>query len=201
MIIGPKYKICRRLGNGMFDKCQSQGYVVSEARHSKSRKGGPKALSDFGKQLLEKQRIRMAYGVPERQLRRYVDEVSSAAEPASKLIQLLESRLDNVVYRSGMASSRRLARQMVSHGHITVEGRKVTIPSFAVKEGTKFSVRESSKEKPLFTLRKEDIARVQTPVWLTFDAEKLEGTVTKAPLPEVADMAANVSAVLEFYSR
>src|SRR3989344_4390397 len=132
MIIGPRYKICKRLGSGVFEKCQTQKFQLSEARRGAKRRTGrkPRTLSDFGRQLLEKQKVRYAYGVPERQLARYTREaVEGTGDPTVSLLSRLETRLDNVVYRLGLAPTRLAARQLVSHGHIAVGERRVTIPS------------------------------------------------------------------------
>lgn len=202
MIIGPRYKICRRLGNGVFDKCQTQTFALSEARHQKSTRPG-RAPSDFGRQLLEKQKVRFSYGIAERQLSKYVDEAmhTKGADPVRTLVGSLESRLDNVIYRSGIASTRRQARQLVSHGHVTVNGRRTTIPSHKMKTGDVFSVREGSRQSPFFENRKEAMTRVNTPVWLSFDGSKMEGKVTAEPTPETAEIAGDISVVIEFYSR
>src|SRR5262245_8692490 len=129
MKIGPKYKIAKRLGAPVFEKTQTQKFALSEARKAKNvrkKRGG--AASDYSKQLTEKQKMRYTYGITEKQLRRYVDEAAATGhQPIALLIARLESRLDNVVYRLGLAPTRLGARQMVSHGHVTVNGRKLTI--------------------------------------------------------------------------
>lgn len=205
MRIGPKYKVCRRLGGGIFDKCQTQQFTLSEARHTKSKgKRGGKTLSDYGKQLLEKQKVRLAYGVRERQLRRYVEAAhkkEAGSDPTELFMRQLETRLDNVVYRAGLANSRALARQMVSHGHVVVNGRKVTIPSYQVKEGDVFGIRNESKTKPLVQNRKEAIMDVRAPVWIAFDAKVFEGSIKALPQKHAVEMAADLGAVLEYYSR
>src|SRR3989338_8960123 len=137
MISKPKYKICRRLGPGVFDKCQTSKFASVSGKYSSKSGKRPKALSDFGNQLLEKQRIRSSYGINEKQFSNYVrDAVASKGATASDaLYERLETRLDNSIYKMGLAVSRALARQMVSHGHFVVNGHKVTIPSFQVKIG------------------------------------------------------------------
>ena len=115
MIIGAKYKICRRLGSGVFEKCQNQKFSLSEARHEKSKRGKRrKQISDYGQQLIEKQKIRFSYGISERQLRNYIKEATAMKKITARegLFQLLESRLDNTLYRLGIAVTRPLARQM-----------------------------------------------------------------------------------------
>lgn len=205
MIRGPKYKICRRLGGGIFDKCQTQQFTLSEARHTKSKgRKGAKAASDFGKQLLEKQKVRIAYGVPERQLRRYVaaaQKKGTGADPAELFMRQLETRLDNVIYRAGLANSRPLARQMVSHGHVVVNGRRMTVPSYQVKEGDVFGIRNESKQKPLIQNRKETIKDVRAPAWLAFDVSVFEGSVKTMPQKHAVETVADLGAVLEYYSR
>lgn len=159
-------------------------------------------MSDFGKQLIEKQKIRYMYGVTEKQLIRYVEEgIQSKGEPALKLLQSLESRLDNVVYRLGLAQTRRFARQMVSHGHILVNGRRVTIPSYRTSVNDVVSVRENSRGKGLFAGIEQKLEN-RTPVsWLSFDEKKLEGTVVSLPELSAADASLDLTMVFEFYSR
>lgn len=204
MKVGPRYKVCRRLGNGVFDKCQSQSYLLSEARHAKSAPRRRSNVSDFAKQLLEKQKLRMVYGLSDRQLRRYVAEANRTGgevSPSVRLIQLLESRIDNVLYRAGLAKTRRMARQLVSHGHVTINGRKTSVPSTAVTEGDQFGVRQESATKPVFELAKERLAEVKAPVWVHFDTKALTGTIAATPSAEATDLPYDANAVLEFFSR
>ncbi len=202
MIAKKKYKVCRRLGPGVYEQCQTQKFVMSEAKRGK-RTGmkRPKALSDFGTQLIEKQRIRFSYGISEKQFSNYVKASveKKASSAADTLFQNLETRLDNVAYRLGLAHTRGLARQMVSHGHLTVNGTKVTIPSYRVKEGDIISIREGSKKSALFTELGKRLKNYSTPAWLTFDLEKLEGKVVGAPKQDSGMLA--FTTVLEFYSR
>ncbi len=202
----PTYKVCRRLGAGVYDKCQTQKFMLSEARHAKNVKGGRRrTLSDFGKQLIEKQRVRFAYGITERQLRGYVEESNRVAvlgtDPIVRMIEQLEMRLDNVVYRLGLTTSRRAARQLVSHGHILVNGRRVTIPSLQVKEGDTVSVRERTRGLPIIEKIKKQVEERTLPAWLTFDVKKLEGSVKARPTPENTEMPGSAGAILEYYSR
>ena len=142
-------------------------------------------------------------GISEKQLSRYVREsMEGTGDPAKKLVDRLESRLDNVVYRLGLAKTRRLARQMVSHGHITVEGRKLTIPSFEVTSGTTVSVREGSRISPLFASLKEQLATQTTPSWLMFDVTTLTGKKHAEPQSQgSSDYLFDPIQVLQFYSR
>jgi len=200
MLSKPKYKICKRLGNGVYEKCQTQKFALSEARAKKTFKRR-KNLSDFGRQLLEKQKVRYAYGITEKQLRKYVANSVSTKDPATELFQGLETRLDNTVYRMGFAPTRRAARQMVSHGHILINSKKMTVPSHIVKKGDIVTAREASKDKPLFEGNKEVISGHTAPKWLTVDSKKLTATVKALPEFVASDTMFDLPAVFEFYSR
>jgi small subunit ribosomal protein S4 len=160
-------------------------------------------MSEFKRQLTEKQKMRFSYGITEKQLSRYVTEaLEMAGDPAKTLIDRLESRLDNVVYRMGIAKTRRLARQMVSHGHITINGRKMTIPSYKVEQGDVVSVRQGSRISPLFASLAEQLASSTTPAWITFDVTKLEGSKRAEPQSiQATDYLFDPVQVLQFYSR
>lgn len=199
-----KYKICKRLGSGVFEKCQTQKFMLSEARTQKNRQGKRRrgTVSDYGRQLLEKQKVRYTYGLPEKQLARYADEAhKDHAGPTLALYRTLERRLDNVAYRLGLASTRRLARQMVSHGHITVNGRKMTTPSHQVNVGDVIAIREGSREKALFANLTEQLAEHAMPAWLSFNAQTYSGTLDRLPELTDADPGFDLGAVFEFYSR
>ncbi len=203
MIIGPKYKIAKRLGAPIFEKTQTQKFALSEARtarNKKVRRGG--MMSDYKKQLLEKQKMRFSYGISEKQLSRYVHEsLEHGHQPIAELIGRLESRLDNVVYRLGFAKTRRLARQVVSHGHILVNGRRLNIPSYRVSIGDVISVREQSKQSPLFVTLDETLAAHTPSHWLTLDAKKLEGGKGAEPTYEPSETLFDPQQVFEYYSR
>jgi small subunit ribosomal protein S4 len=204
MKIGPKYKICKRLGSAVFEKCQTAKFSQSADAHAGAKKKGrPGNMSEFKRQLTEKQKMRFSYGITEKQLARYVSEaMEREGDPAKTLVDRLESRLDNVVYRMGLAKTRRLARQMVSHGHITVNGTKMTIPSYKVLKGDTISVREGSKTSPLFTALVEQPNATATPAWLTFDLTKLSGSKTAEPQSlQTTDALFDPVQVLQFYSR
>ncbi|MFA7315868.1 MAG: 30S ribosomal protein S4 [Candidatus Paceibacterota bacterium] len=197
-----KYKLCRRLGPGVFEKCQTPKFVASEARHAKSKKDKrPKTLSGFALQFNEKQKIRFMYGISEKQFGNYVNEaVAHKGTPATEyLFELLETRLDNVTYRLGLASTRRLSRQLVSHGHITVNGKKVTVASHRVRVGDIIAVRLGSQKSPLFTDMDTKLKDYTTPNWLSFDIGKLSGNV--AGKPKNTEGYLDLNTVLEFYSR
>jgi small subunit ribosomal protein S4 len=207
MRLGPKYKIARRLGGSIFEKTQTQKFVLSEARKSKNVGGGAKrrkVLSDYGKQLLEKQRVRFTYGISERQFKNVVkDAVSKKSKDATKILyEILESRLDNVVYRLGLSPTRRMARQMVSHGHITVNGRKVTIPSLGVSSGDKIGIREGSLNKAMFINLDEKIKEANSiPSWLKFNLPKREAIIQGKPLLKPGESMLDLNTVIEFYSK
>ena len=201
----PVYKVCRRLGAGVYDKCQTQKFTLSEARRSKNVRGRRRNVSDYGKQLFEKQRVRFAYGVNERQLRRYVEEAHRVAvlgtPPVTRMIEQLEMRLDNVVYRLGFAPTRRAARQMVSHGHVQVNGVRTTIPSRQVTEGDVISLRKRTNNLPIMERIKSSVEEASLPTWISFDMKKFEGKITARPVPESTEMPGSVGVILEFYSR
>lgn len=200
MIIKSKYKVARRLGAPLFEKTQTAKYTL---RQERKEKGAWRPKSDFGLQMLEKQKARFTYGLNERQFSKYVREAvaKKGVNSIELLFQKLEYRLDNVVYRLGFAPTRSAARQMVSHGHIKVGARRVTIPSYEVSVGEVISIRPGSAGKPLFATLVEKMKEVKVPAWLSYDAEKKEAKVTGAPKYEPRDNHFDIKAVLEFYSR
>ncbi len=201
MKIGPKFKIAKRLGAPIFEKTQSPKFAISEARQGRARKRGGTA-SDYKKQLIEKQKMRFSYGITEKQLSRYVhDAMEKGQQPIATLMARLETRLDNVVYRLGLAKTRRFARQMVSHGHIFVNGRRLNIPSHKVTEGDVISVRENSKVSAMYTPLAESHDAAAVPSWLKFDVKTLAGTVAGAPSYTPAEYLFDPELVLEYYSR
>lgn len=197
-----KYKICRRLGSGVFEKCQTAKFVASEARHSKNLKNKkPKALSVFASQFIEKQKVRFMYGISESQFQNYINEaVSHKGTPAATyLSELLESRADNVVYRLGFAHTRRLARQLVSHGHFVINGKKTTVASTRLKIGDVVGVRPGSQKSVLFADMPKKMKEYTCPNWLTFNIDTLSGVVQGKPNTNEGFLDFNT--VLEFYSR
>jgi small subunit ribosomal protein S4 len=197
-----KYKMCRRLGSGVFEKCQTPKFVASEARHARSAKNKrPKALSGYALQFVEKQKVRFMYGISEKQFQNYINEaVAHKGTPATEyLFELLETRLDNVVYRLGLAHTRRLSRQMVSHGHILLNGKKTTVASARVYVGDTMTVRLGSQKSPLFADMEKKMKEYTAPNWLTFSVEKLSGTMQGKP--KNTEGYLDLTTVLEFYSR
>lgn len=204
MKIGPKYKIAKRLGASVFEKTQTQKFAIAEERAARNKKGRRQNQTEFGKQLLEKQKVRMTYGLSEKQFSNYVATATSThgKPPAETLHRLLELRLDNVTYRLGLAPTRRAARQMVSHGHLTVNGVKTTIPSRAMKIGDTIAVRDGSKSAVLFENFAEKFAERPTlSPWLSWDPKTMKGSVNEVPTEEAASPAGDLVAVLSFYSR
>ncbi len=194
--------MCRRLGAGVFEKCQTPKYLLSEAKKSKAVKGKrPKALSGYGTQLIEKQKVRFSYGISEKQLSNYVIQANQVKgmPVTDKLFEQLENRLDNVVYRLGFAHTRRFARQLVSHGHFTVNGKKTTIPSQTVHIGDIVAVREGSRKSPIFADFTAKVKNYIWPKWLKFTPESLQAEVVSKPKNEEAFL--QLDTVLEFYSR
>ena len=204
LIIKSKYKIAKRLGAGIFEQTQTQKFSLSEARSKGNKqRGGRRGGSDYGRQLLEKQRVRFTYGLSERQFSSYVEEATHAQLPSAALHKLLEMRIDNTIYRAGLASTRRAARQAVSHGHILINGRRITSPSHAVREGDTITVREGSRKSSLFALLSEKALeeRRAAPRWLDVDLGLLVVKVTGVPLYVSAEVGLDYSTVFEFYSR
>ncbi len=202
MIIGPKFKIAKRLGAPIFEKTQTQKFALSEARRGRVRKGRPAQASDYKKQLIEKQKMRFTYGISEKQLRRYVnDAVEKSRQPISVLMSRLESRLDNTVYKMGLAKTRQFARQMVAHGHILVNGKRLKVPSHKVRETDVISVREGSKQSGTYLELVDKHEAASVPAWLKVDIKKMEGTVTSTPTYDPVESLFDPAQVLEYYSR
>ncbi|WP_017726560.1 30S ribosomal protein S4 [Halalkalibacterium ligniniphilum] len=195
---GPSWKLSRRLGislSGTGKELAKRPYAPGE--HGPNQR---KKLSEYGLQLQEKQKLRHMYGMNERQFRRLFDDAGKMSGiHGENFMILLESRLDNLVYRLGLARTRRAARQLVNHGHITVDGKRVDIPSFRVKPGQVIGVREKSRN--LAVIKEALEVNSFVPAYVTFDADKLEGTYTR--LPERSELPAEITEALivEFYSR
>lgn len=161
-----------------------------------------RAKSEYGTQLLEKQKVKWLYGILERQFRRYIQEAEKhTGVTGQMLVRRLEGRLDNVVYRLGLAVSRSAARQLVGHGHITINGRKVTVPSYQVRTQDVIGIRPGSRAKKIFGDTAQRLKPYAPPSWLTLDKENLEGTVTGLPTVEEAAIPADIQKIVEFYSR
>lgn len=203
MKIGPKYKIARRLGSRIFSKTQTTKFSISGTTPRASRGGRSKALSEYASQLIEKQKARYAYGLKEGQFANYIKKVhlQKAGNPNINLYRFLECRLDNIVFRLGLTPSRYAARQMISHGHILVNGRRLNIPSTQIKIGDKIKIRPQSQSLGLFKNLTERLKDYQTPEWVSFDPANGEGIVKAAPVLGQTESDINFGAILEFYSR
>ncbi len=198
-------RLCRREGMKLYlkgDRCYTDKCAITKRGYAPGQHGtGRRKLSNYGIQLREKQKAKRFYGVLESQFRRYFEIADKQAGiTGENLLRLLESRLDNVVYRLGFASSRAEARQLVTHGHFRVNGRKVDIPSYLVSAGDIISVKERSKSSDKFRSLVENF-KGNVPEWLTVDMEKLEGTVLSLPSREDIDLPIAENLIVELYSR
>ena len=205
-----KCRICRRLGVKLFlkgEKCLSPKCPFIKRPYPPGQKGKRrlKRLSEYGRELRERQKLKKWYNLRERQFKKYVKEVLDSREKvedaASLLIRKLETRLDNVIFRLGLAASRSQARQLVTHGHFLINGKSVNIPSFQVKKGDEIEIKPSSLKIANFKDLKTKLKKHHFPSWLIFDLEKLKGKVIDLPTLEEASPPADISAIFEFYSR
>lgn len=203
--IGESCRVCRREGEKLFlkgsrcytDKCALTRRAYAPGQHGQKRK----KQSDYGMQLREKQKAKAFYGVLESQFRKYFEEASRSKEVTGlKLLQILESRLDNVVYRLGLATSRAQARQLVRHGHFEVNGVKVNIPSYLTKVNDVIKVRESSQNDPIFKQIVDENGR-PVPSWLEADVENKTGKIVAVPAREEIDLPVKEHLIVELYSK
>jgi len=198
---------CRREGEKLVlkgDRCYSEKCAVGRKPYPPGAhgQGRRQKISEFGLQLREKQKAKRTYGVLEKQFRSYFKKADrQTGITGENLLILLEKRLDNVVYRLGFASSRKEARQLVNHGHFTINGKKATIPSMRVKVGDVIQVKESSKNSPKFKEIKDQAAYKTPPEWLSVDVENLTGTVLAYPVREQIDTPVKEQLIVELYSR
>ena len=197
---GPTTKINRRFGQNVLPTSKGE-----ERKPYFPGQHGPTArrkISEYGTGLLEKQKLRMMYGLNEKQFRLTFERAKALGGIAGEnFLRLLETRLDNVVYRLGLARSRAAARQFVSHGHVRVNGKKVNIASYAVKPGEEIEVRDRTSSKQLATRGVEENQFRPVPAWLTMVNDSLKGTVTRQPAKEEMPADINVQLIVEFYSR
>ena len=192
----PVLKRCRTLGVSP----AAMGYSKTSNKNPGGQRRAKK--SEYAMQLTEKQKVKFVYGMQERQFRSYYEKASRAeGNTGEVLLSMLERRLDNVVYRLGYASTRREARQLVNHGHFTVNGQRVDIPSFLVKVGDLVAVCEASVSKPRFKKMKEDDAFVAAPKWLDRDKNTLQGKVVAIPTKEDIDFEIAEHLIVELYSK
>jgi small subunit ribosomal protein S4 len=199
-------RLCRREGLKLYlkgDRCYTPRCAVERRAYAPGEHGqGRKKVSEYGLQLREKQKTRRMYGILEGQFRRYFDKAErQPGVTGENLLRLLERRLDNVIYRLGLGSSRNEARQLVRHGHFTVNGRKVNIPSYLLRAGDVITVRNKSKESQRVKELLERAADRTPPAWLEYDADQATGRVVALPAREQIDAPVQEHLIVELYSR
>ena len=197
-------RLCRREGQKLFlkgDRCYSSKCALERRGYAPGQHGqGRSKISDYGLQLREKQKAKRFYGLQETQFRNLFDKAArKSGITGENLLILLETRLDNVVFRLGFASSRKEARQLVNHGHFQVNGKKVNIPSYTVKPGDVIKVKEKSTNSPKFKEVKE--MTITVPSWMTVDVEKLEGKILSVPTRDQIDTPVAEHLIVELYSK
>jgi small subunit ribosomal protein S4 len=195
-------RLCRREGEKLFlkgQRCYTGKCAIARRSFAPGQHGqGRKKISEYGSQLREKQKTKRFYGVLEDQFHKTFENASHMKGKAGEnLLQLLELRLDNVVYRMGFAASRAQARQLVTHGHFTLNGKKVNIPSMTLKAGDTIAVCEASRKSPKF----QEMAMRPVPSWLTFNPEQLSGTIVQAPARADVDLDVRETLIVELYSK
>lgn len=203
---GPVCRICRRHGTKLFlkgQRCFGPKCGIERRKYPPGEHGqGRRKVSEFGLQLAEKQKLRSVYGVLERQFRKHFEEAERRpGMTGPNLLCILESRMDNVVYRLGFASSRKQARELVRHGHFDLNGRKTNIPSALLGDGDKLAVRASSRDNEYFAAVRGELTQKTLPRWLDLDADNLAGRVVRDPARDDIDTVVNEQLVVEYYSR
>ena len=205
--IGPVCRLCRREGMKLFlkgercytEKCAIEKRNLPPGQHAKARKA---KLVGYGLQLREKQKVKRIYGVLENQFRRYFETAErTRGITGETLLQLLERRLDNVIYRLGLATSRPQARQLVRHGHFMVNGRKVDVPSYSVRPGDVISVKGPSAQAAVLAHAMEEVKGRGIPEWLQFDSANMSGRVVSLPTREQINLPVQEQLIVELYSK
>jgi small subunit ribosomal protein S4 len=205
--IGPVCRMCRREGMKLFlkgercytDKCAIEKRNVPPGQHGRARKA---KMAGYGVQLREKQKVKRTYGVLESQFRRYFEAADRQKGVTGELLlQMLERRLDNVVYRLGFATSRPQARQLVRHGHFRVNGKKVDIPSYQVRMGDTVALKSGSGENPSIQHAMEEVKGRGIPEWLLFDSAALSGRISSLPTREQINLPVQEQLIVELYSK
>jgi small subunit ribosomal protein S4 len=197
---GPKIKLSRKFGEALTKKAEK--YLAKRNYRPGQHGQNPHRLSEYGTQLREKQRAKAIYGIMEKQFRRYYEKASKkTGETGLALLQALELRLDNVVFRLGFALTRPQARQLVNHGFFHVNGKKVDIPSFEVKVGDEITVKENKKNSNYMKNLSLSLANAKTPEWMNLDAKNFSGKVLSKPSREQLDISVNTQLIVEHYSR
>ena len=206
-MINAKCKKCRRAGQKLFlkgercftPKCAMIKKPYPPGIHGKKRRRG---LSEYGTQLAEKQKLRRIYNVSEKQLKRYFREARKAKGVVTEiLLDKLETRIDNIIFRLGFAESRAKARQMVSHGHILLNNRKVTIPSIGLKKRDVITIKKASLKKALFKDLERKLKKVKPPKWLVLDKKEVKASVLDIPSRQGIEVPVDLSMIIEYYSR
>ena len=199
---------CRREGTKLFlkgDRCFSDKCSVSRRAQAPGQHGvgtGRKRVKEYGLQLREKQKAKRYYGILEKQFKNYfVKADKKEGQTGENLLTMIERRLDNVVYRMGMADSRREARQLVRHGHFRVNGRKVDIPSYITKKGDVITLREQSRKSPKIKMLVENISARSVPAWISMDKENIQATITALPVRTDIDFPIEEHLIVELYSK
>ncbi len=206
-----KCKKCRRASQKLFlkgDKCFTPKCAMTKKPYvpgifGKMRgKHSKRGSSEYGAQLREKQKVKFNYGLRERQFANYIKEASGAGDTTVKIFSFLESRLDNVVFRLGLAESRSRARQIVSHGHIMVNGGRLNVASYRVKAGDKISIRKQSEPKGIFNDLDIKLKKYNPPAWIKLDREGKAGEIIATPsIADEPEMESSLNTIIEFYSR
>ncbi|MGB2762461.1 MAG: 30S ribosomal protein S4 [Minisyncoccales bacterium] len=206
---GNKCKICRRAGVKLFlrgERCFSTKCAMIKRPYPPGKRiKKRKSLSEYGKELKEKQKLKNWYNLSEEQFSKYVKKAlgkrGKVEDARTFLMKELESRFDNVIFKLGWASSRSQARQMVSHQHFLVNGKKINIPSYRLKKGDKITIHPSSMKLDIFQKLPAALKKYQFPSWLELNLEKLEGKIKEEPLMDESDFPAEISIIFEYYSR
>lgn len=208
--IGPVCRLCRRQGEKLYlkgarcfsKKCAIENRNSPPGQHGLTGTAARRKVSDYALQLREKQKARRIYGVLERQFRRYFEFATRrSGVTGAVLMQYLETRLDNIVFRLGFATSRKQARQLVTHGHFCVNGKKVTIAAYQVQPGDAISINPPSQASPYFKDTAKELRGRNVPEWLSLDAANLSGRVMSLPTREQIDTPLKEQLVVEYYSR
>ena len=203
-LIGADCRQCRREGCKLFlkgERCTSKKCAFERRPSLPGQHGSArKRVTEYGLQLREKQKVKRAYGILEKQFRRYYEEaVRMKGVTGENMLSLIERRLDNVVYRMGIGSSRSESRRIVNHGHITVNGRRVNVPSFIVKVGDVIEIKENKRELEMFKQLKG--MKIVMPKWLEFNSETLKGKILALPTREDIDLGIKEHLIIELYTR
>ncbi len=199
--LGPTCKLCRREGVSLCGKAKCAVKRRNFPPGVHGNKGKPR-LSGYGVQLREKQKAKRLYNILEKQFRNYFEKaINQKGDTSESLVKLLETRLDNVIYRLGLATTRRQARQMVNHGFFLINGKKVNIPSYQIKIGDVITIKQNKTEKKIFESIKASKEKVEMPSWLDFDAKAQEGKVLTMPSGDELKQIFDPKLIVEFYSR